>query len=199
MALEGDTLGVAIHDAFTAGGRSSSPDALARWKVVGGAISSAVNAELGSYPDAEAVDELLEDYYTAAEVDGLLPAGSALRHAVATPGAEVANVIAVAVQIQDGGGQNVEEATPLLATLLNASLVPELEAAFTMTQTGGALTTADNKPALLVTTGAGGAITLSVTDAGGASGLTTYLKLEPLPGVGKVGQAVILPLTFDGA
>jgi len=190
--IDGDTLGDTIQDARTAGGGS---DTLyrrrRRVRAEGAAIAAAVNAKATAD---------LAGYYTSAQVDGLLPPLAALRRPVPTVNAEGANVITVDIQITDGNGDPVAEVVTLEAELLDDELDRELVGAFTIAETGdGAAVAASTTVArLILTTSAAGVAQLSVTDVGGASGLTTRLRLTVYPAAAVVGQVVDQSLTFDG-
>lgn len=177
MAIDSAALGTAIHNAFTAGGRSSSPDAKQRWQAAAEEIGDAVDAAI-----ADQID------------------GASLRRPVATPAAEADDVIAVAIQLQDGAGEDVAEAITCRAQLLDGNAELAAAAAYTMAETGaGAEVSASARPALIFTTSAAGAATLSVTDVVGGADESVFLLVEPIPGEGLVGVPVLVTLTFDAA
>lgn len=109
--------------------------------------------------------------------------------------AEAGDVIVATITVENTSGDAVEKVTSLLVELLDADAVAALSAAFTLTADTGTAVSTDVKAAMIVQTEADGTLDLSITDEGGASGLTVYLKITPL---GAVGQVVYETVTFDG-
>lgn len=109
-----------------------------------------------------------------------------------TAGAEAGNAIPITVQ----GPAHVAQ---YLAVVYTAAMVPALAAAYTMAETGaGAEVSTTAQPALLFTTDAAGAATLTVTDVSAASTDTLYVEVRPAAAAGgaRPGGARIIPITF---
>lgn len=137
-----------------------------------------------------------QDAADAAQVDATaLQVG--LVYAALTAGAEAGDARVVTVQIKDSNTDSVSAATKLRCQLLTAAMVPAAEADFVMAETGaGTEVSTTAKPEMIIQTSAGGAASITVTDVGGASGLTVYLMVTPL---GAFGRPEYVSLAFDGA
>ena len=112
-----------------------------------------------------------------------------------TVGAEAADVIAVTV----AGPAQVAQ---YHARLYEATMIEALAAAATMAETGvGAEVSTTAQAALVFTTDASGAATLSITDVAGASSKTFYLEVTPASASAgaKAGPSALVAVTFDGA
>ena len=129
-------------------------------------------------------------------------AGSVSARALATSNAqvtlvaaaEVANVIAIAIQLAEGDGTAVAESQELLCEVLDANAELALVGAFTAAETGaGAEVSTTARPSIIISTDANGAAELSVTDVATASGLTVHVLVTPLSG----GVSKRLAITFD--
>lgn len=112
-----------------------------------------------------------------------------------TANAEAADVITVDVQVKDQEGANQAAIITCKAQVLDVNAELTAVGVMTMAETGaGAEVTATARPALMFTTDTNGVAQLSVTDVAGGSGLTVYLQIEALGGV---GQPTVQALTFD--
>ena len=112
-----------------------------------------------------------------------------------TVNAEAADVITVDLALVDQAGDAIAEARDFLAEVLDVNAELALVGAFTLDETGaGAEVTASTRPALIITTSAGGLAQLSVTDVAGASGLTVYVKITPMD---LRGAPTLTAITFD--
>lgn len=189
MAFNSETTGTARHEIKTAGGRSSTPEALRRTIADTDVILDAVQTELAA------------TYYTAAQIDALLPPLAAIRRVVPTVNAEAADNITVDLAIHDGNGDPVtDETIAVLVESFDAAMdpVPD-DTVLTLAETGaGSESSTTAKPRLLIATSAAGAAQITAHDVAGASGLTFRLRFTVMPAVGIVGQAVFQAITFDG-
>jgi hypothetical protein len=109
--------------------------------------------------------------------------------------AEVANVIAVTLQVKDFAGEDVEAQVYFHCQIFDANMLAGVVGSWRLAESGdGTEVSVTAKPSLLVRTSAAGAATLSVTDVAGGSGATVYLKVSP---VNSYGKDQYLALTFD--
>jgi len=126
------------------------------------------------------------------EVKTLLDAGTLAP--TLTPGAEVADVIPVAVA-------GLAAARQYLAEALDDTTMEVSTAAFTIAETGdGAEVSPTARGRLVFTTSAAGAAELSVTDVAGASGKTVYLVVRPLHDSAddlSLAAPAVVAITFD--
>ena len=110
-------------------------------------------------------------------------------------GGEVANSRLVTIEVVDRAGVAATSAVQLFCELRDASMLPEVVGAFRFAVTFGTADSTTARPAMLLTTTAWGAASITVTDVAGASGLTTHLFCRP---VGAHGSMTHLAITFDG-
>lgn len=120
-----------------------------------------------------------------------------LLYASLTAAAEAGNVRAVTIQVKDFTGTNVAAACKFHCQLFDANMLAAVVGSWTLAETGaGSEVTATAKPSLIIQTDATGAATVSVTDVGGASDTTVYLKVSPLL---NFGRDEYVALVFDNA
>jgi hypothetical protein len=120
-----------------------------------------------------------------------------LLYASLTAAAEAGNVRTVAIQVKDFTGTNVAAAVRFHCQLFDANMLAAVTASWRLAETGaGSEVTATAKASLIIQTDANGAATVSVTDVGGASNTTVYLKVSPLLAF---GRDEYVALTFDNA
>lgn len=155
----------------------------------------------------EVVDDLTTDLGTlTGNVDTLTTdvatvsarVASQLVTATLTPAAEDTNAIEVTLAVVDLAGNAVERAQTFVFELLTESMVPALEAAFTMALTTGDLLSTTAKPALLGRSTALGVAVVVVTDFMGTFAGTVFLRVTPIgvSGTYTHGTPAIVALTF---
>ena len=139
-------------------------------------------AHIGAKPSANAAAALLG----AAQVvliDEVLPRA-----------AEAANVITVALQAKDRGGENLAQAVRLHCRVYELTMIEALAAAWTLAETGagGEVSTTANA-ALVIDTDANGRADVALTDVSGAVAADIFLLVTP---VGREGAPQLFTLTF---
>jgi len=150
----------------------------------------------------ERVDDLEDDAAAASNRNDALESDVAdlqvgLIYASLSAAAEIANVRAVTIQAKDFTGTNVAAACKFHCQVFDGNMLAAVVGSWRLAETGAGLEiTATAKPSLIVQTDANGVAVVSVTDVGGASNTTVYLKVSPL---GLFGRDEYVALTFDNA
>lgn len=125
-------------------------------------------------------------YGSASEV---LQVASTSRSLTLTVAAEDTDVIAIAVQ------STMASADHYLVEVLGEDMLPVLVGVATVAETGaGAAVSTTAKPAFVFSLSAAGAATVSISDVGGASGLTFNVRFTPIDVEGPVQMTQV---TFD--
>lgn len=118
-----------------------------------------------------------------------------------TAAAEVADVIAVTVNLVDLAGVAVSRAQRFMVQAFKADMTLASSAEITLAETGtGSEVSTTAKPVLVAATDASGDAVISVTDVAGGSGLALFLVFTPVQASGTYtpGTPVMVAVTFDG-